>query len=176
MSYIVISHPAFKGRCNTLLFLVLMVLIGRSAYAQGNYNTEVPRDIIIIKSTPDYRIALFTAKEAAAHLHKKLDLRKLGPDAKLGLTLSKTDCYGSGGDDLGYPCYIARGDGAAADDNYISVEYSNAYQGFAKGYYMVVAAITKVQSGTMKTELAGIKKIYPDAYAKRTHIWFGCMH
>lgn len=139
--------------------------------AQDNYNTEVPKDIIILYSTNDYNTALKVAKQAASHLHKKLDLRQLKPHKEFGLTMSESDCA-----EFGYPCYLARGDGNAFNDSYISIEYSDAYKGFAKGYYIVVAAITNVKSASLKTQLLAINKVYPDAYAKRTYIWFGCMH
>lgn len=162
-------------------FLALPFVNPSSAFAQSppaeKFNTEVPKDIIILGSTTDYKGALSLAKQASVRLKRKLDLRGLKPVAKTGLTMSEKACYGvGGGDDLGYPCYQARGDGNAANDDYISVEYSNAYKGFAKGYYIVVAGITDVQSAAMKNKLAGIQKIYPDAYAKRTFVWFGCMH
>jgi hypothetical protein len=159
-----------------LSFLTLMGSITET-YAQDKFNTEVPKDIIILRSTKDYKTALTAAKQAATSLHKKLDLRGLSPNNKIGLTMSNANCTGSGGgDDFGYPCYQARGDGSAFNDNYISIEYSNAYKGFAKGYYIVVAALTDVKSIGMKAQLAQINKVYPDAYAKRTYIWFGCMH
>lgn len=160
-----------------LIVFLSLFFIAAAAYAQDGYNIEVPKDIIIIQSTKDYKSALVTAKQAARQLHKKLDLRRLTPHTKNGLTASKQDCYGSGGgDDIGYPCYWARGDGNAFNDDYISIEYSNAYKGFAKGYYIVVAAITDVKSTAMKKQLAFINKTYHNAYAKRTYIWRGCMH
>ncbi len=141
------------------------------------FNTEVPKDIIILSSTTDYKAALSLAKQASTRLNRKLDLRKLKPGPKGGLTLSEKECYGAGGgDDLGYPCYWARGDGNAANDDYISIEYSNAYKGFAKGYYIVVAGIADVKSAALKSRLTQIRRSYPDAYAKRTYVWFGCMH
>ncbi|MFD2287016.1 hypothetical protein GJU39_10225 [Pedobacter petrophilus] len=156
---------------------IILLFIASGSKAQEDYNVEVPKDIIIINSSKDYKTALAVAKKSAIALQKKLDLRKLMPNTKIGLTLSKGDCYGDGGgDDMGYPCYFARGDGNAFNDDYISIEYSNAYKGFAKGYYIVVAAITDVKSVDMKNKLAVIKKKYPDAYAKRTYIWRGCMH
>jgi hypothetical protein len=157
-------------------FLLLMCCV-KITSAQDKFNTEVPKDIIILRSTKDYRTALATAKQAATRLHKKLDLRGLTPNKKIGLTMSKADCIGSGvGDDLGYPCYPARGDGSAFNDDYVSIEYSDAYKGFAKGFYVVIAAMTDVKSADMRAQLAQINKLYPDAYAKRTYIWFGCMH
>ena len=156
---------------------LMIICCINEASAQDKFNTEVPKDIIILRSTKDYNKALATAKQAATRLHRKLDLRGLTPNKQIGLTMSKADCIGSGGgDDLSYPCYQARGDGSAFNDNYVSIEYSDAYKGFAKGYYVVVAAITDVKSSDMKAQLAQINKLYPDAYAKRTYIWFGCMH
>jgi hypothetical protein len=159
-----------------LIFSLLSLLTAIPAQAQENYNTEIPKCIIIIKSTKSYCVAVATAKKAAINLHKALDLRRLHPNKKLGLTLSIGDVYsGRSIDDSNYPYYPARGDGLAANDDYISVEYSNAYKGLAKGYYLVVAAIVDVGSDSMKTQLASIHKIYPDAYAKRTYIWFGTL-
>jgi len=155
----------------------LLMFTNHTTFAQDEFNIEVPKDIIIINSTKDYKTALSTAKKASVLLHKKLDLRGLMPNNKIGLSMSKGDCIEeAGGDETGYSCYPARGDGAAINDDYISVEYSNAYKGFAKGYYIVVAAITDVKSQDMKNKLTAIKKKYPDAYAKRTNIWRGCMH
>lgn len=155
----------------------LPVTAAAQSPSADKFNTEVPKDIIILGSTTDYKGALSLAKQASVKLNRKLDLRGLKPVAKTGLTMSEKACYGvGGGDDLGYPCYQARGDGNAANDDYLSVEYSNAYKGFAPGYYIVVAGITDVQSSPMKARLAEIRKAYPDAYAKRTFVWFGCMH
>ncbi|MFW0718207.1 hypothetical protein [Pedobacter sp. N23S346] len=160
-----------------IISCALLIFAAHNTFAQDEFNVEVPKDIIIVNSTKDYKLALSTAKKASASLHKKLDLRGLMPNNKIGLSMSKGDCMeDAGGDETGYPCYYARGDGAAINDDYISVEYSNAYKGFTKGYYIVVAAITDVKSQDMENKLAAIKKKYPDAYAKRTFIWRGCMH
>ena len=165
-----------KYVCQALFLLFSLFNLG-IATAQDDFNVEVPKDIIILNSTKNYKAALAIAKEAAAGLHKKLDLRGLSPNAQLGLSMSEADCRGTGGgDDLGYPCYQARGDGMAANDDYISIEFSNAYKGFAKGFYIVVAAITDVKSKDLKVKLEKVQKSYPDAYAKRTYIWRGCMH
>jgi hypothetical protein len=162
----------FQKACRLSILCAFILLINAVVvYAQDKYNTEVPKDILILRSTKDYQTAVATAKQAASRLHKELDLRGLRPNRKIGLTMSKADC-----DEYDYPCYLARGDGNAENDDYISIEYSNAYKGFAKGYYIVVAALTDVKSTSMKAQLAAINKIYPDAYAKRTFIWFGCMH
>ncbi len=168
-----------KGKSAALYVCPVLLLCSccPPAFAQAGYNTSVLKDIIIIKSTKVSDSALSAAKTAAGTLKSKLDLRGLKPIAKTGLTASKQECHSGGGsDNFGYPCYWARGDGDTVNDDYISIEYSNAYKGFAKGYYIVVAAITDVKSQSMQQKLAFIQQQYPDAYAKRTFVWFGCMH
>lgn len=151
-------------------FFFLFVL---GADAQEQYNVEVPKNILILKSTRKYADALATAKQAAVRMGTKLDLRENHPNSEIGLSLSPNDAKESGYE---FPAYQARGDGAAANDNYISVEYSSAYKGFAKGYYIVVAAVSDIGSDATAERLKKIKKFYPDAYTKRTFVWFGCMH
>lgn len=153
--------------------LLLCSLPCKSIYAQPAFNTTVPKEIVILRSTKDYTTALKTAREAAAKLGRKLDLKSNHPNKKLGLSMTKADCEGSAYE---YPCYTARGDGGAENSDYISIEYSDAYEGFAKGYYIVVAAIGNPGSAQVKSTTAMAKKWYKDAYAKRTSVWHGCMH
>lgn len=163
----------------SFIILCAFALTGNSGYSQSaqKWNSEVPRQLIIIKSTKTYDEALVVAREAAKRLGKKLDLRGLKPNAKIGLSMSEADCHGTGGsDDHGYPCYEARGDGNALNDDYISIEYSTAYKGFTKGLYIVVAGITDVSGAAAEQQLAHVKKVYSDAYGKRTMIWYGDMN
>ncbi len=153
-----------------------MLCMTTVSYAQAQeeqWNVTVPKDIIIVQSTKDYNAALQTAKQAATMLGRKLDLEGNHPNKKLGLSLTKSDCEGTAYD---YPCYMARGDGAAENSDFISIEYSNAYEGFAKGYYIVVAGIAEPGSAMIKNTLDAVRKHYKDAYAKRTKVWHGCMH
>lgn len=160
-----------------LAFFCLLFLPGYNGYSQQKWNSEVPKQIIIIKSSKNYEEALATARDAAKRLNKKLDLRGLRPDPKIGLTMSESDCHGTGGsDDLGYPCYQARGDGNAENDDYISVEYSNVYKGMTKGFYIVVAGITDISGAAAEKQLAQVKQVFSDAYGKRTMIWYGSMN
>ncbi len=154
----------------TNLFLLLFII--STATAQ-EFNTTVPKEIVILQSTKNYGTALKTAKEAAAHLGRKLDLGGNHPNKQLGLSMTKADCEDNAYE---YPCYTARGDGSAENSDYISIEYSDAYEGFAKGYYIVVAAIAEPRSMMTKNTIAAAKKWYKDAYAKRTSVWRGCMH
>jgi hypothetical protein len=159
-----------------LMCFSLMLLAEAPVSAQQRYNVNIPKEIIIIKSTKSYNKALFVAKEAARSLKKDLDLRRLKPNKKTGLTLSLGDIYsGRNIDHDNYPYYPARGDGLAANDDYVSVEYSNAYKGLSQYYYIVVCCIGDADSAFVKNQLATIRKVYPKAYAKRTYVWFGSL-
>lgn len=156
-----------------LLLIFLLCFLRSYPLSAQDWNITIPKEIVILQSTKDYNTALKTAKEAAIRLGKKLDLEDNHPNKKTGLSLTKADCEGSAYD---YPCYTARGDGAADNSDYISIEYSNAYEGFAKGYYIVVAGIGDPGSASVKAATANSRKWYKDAYAKRTKVWRGCMH
>lgn len=157
----------------TICFIIILqsCIIG-TATAQ-EFNSLVAKDIVILHSTKDYKAALKTAQEAATRLGRKLDLESNHPHKQLGLSMTKPDCEGNGYE---YPCYTARGDGNAENSNYISIEYSTAYEGFAKGYYIVVAGIATPGSAALNNTVTMARKWYKDAYAKRTHVWLGCMH
>ncbi|WP_374951870.1 hypothetical protein [Mucilaginibacter sp.] len=136
-----------------------LILLGATACsAQERYNINIPKEIIIIKSTKRYNKALCVAKEAARCLNKDFDLRRLKPNKKTGLTLSLGDIYsGRDIDRDQYPYYPARGNGLAANDDYVSVEYSNAYQGLSQCYYIVVRCIGDAGSAFVKNQLAILK-------------------
>jgi hypothetical protein len=130
----------------------------------------VEKRVVILKSTKSYTSALKTAKKAASTMGLKLKLRDLSPDRKLGLTFSKSDCTANG---FRWPCYVARGRETEAP--HISIEYSTQYNGFSEGFYIVVAEVHPNENVVNKT-LTKAKKIWRDAYAKKTEIWIGCIH
>lgn len=165
-------------RLLSILCVCTLALCSNAGYSQQKqWNTEVPKQIIILSSTKNYNEALATAKEAAKKLGKELNLRGHSPNPKTGLSLSKEDCAGSGGsDERDYPCYEARGDGNAENDDYISIEYSSWYKGFAKDLYIVVAGVTDEKGAAAEKALAAVKKVYSGAYGKRTMIWYGPMN
>ena len=132
----------------------------------------VMKDILILRSTKDYAAALETARQAAARLHIRLDLGGYRPSIQSGLTLSKVDCAKNG---LEYPAYIARGR-EYKSSNFVSIEYSNGYPGFTKGYYLVVAAIGQPGSAVVRQATLAARECYSDAFAKRTRVWVGCIH
>lgn len=155
-----------------IMYLLLILLVGSNTMVNAQeFNSSVPKKIVIVLSTKDYETAKKTATEASKKLGKPLNLNGLKPNKELGLTQSKEDC-----EIFGYPCYIPRGEGNAENSDYISVEYSNGYEGFAKGYYIVVAGIGDPKTNYLNKVLTNAKKYYKDAYAKQTKVWYGCMH
>mgnify|MGYP000844699870 FL=1 len=150
--------------------LIVLFLFTKAASAQ-EFNSSVSKNIIILLSTKNYAVAKKFAVEAGKKLQKEVKFGGLTPNPKSGLTMNRTDC-----ETFGYPCYIARGEGNAANTNHISIEYSNAYEGFAKGYYIVVAGIADPKSEDLAMELQKIRRVYKNVYAKQTKVWFGCLH
>jgi len=153
--------------------LFCWLLLSVPTQAQADFNVNVPKNIVILQSTRDYKAALAGAKQAAARLKRPLKLNDNQPNKQLGLSLPKADCENDG---YGFPCYLPRGQGMAEDSDYISIEFSDGYEGFAKGYYIVVAALAEPNSANLRQTLARVRKAYPTAYAKRTAVWRGCMH
>jgi hypothetical protein len=132
---------------------------------------SVEKEFVIILSSTSYKAALRTAKEAATKLQYKLDLRDLQMNKESGLTWDKKTCENEWDE---FPCYVARG--RYDDGSYVSIEYSDAYQGFRKGYYIVIVAAGEKGSTEVKTALTKAKSFYKTAYSKSTKVYMGCMH
>ena len=158
---------------STLLLTVVCVLLTVHSNAQDAQQEEmfVEKEFVIIRSTADYEAALQTARSAATQLQLKLDLRDLKKNKESGLSFSKKICEEEWEE---YPCYVARG--RWDDGEYISIEYSDAYNGFRKGYYIVIIAGDEKGDAAVKTILQKAKKYYKDAYSKTTKVYIGCMH
>ena len=104
-----------------------------------------------------------TALKAAKTLKLKLNLRNLKPHKTAGLTDAKKECEDNGWD---YPCYVSRG--RYDNGEYVSIEWSNAFENFTKGYYTVI-----VYGGNKKeanVALKKVKKLFTDAYAKEDEV------
>jgi hypothetical protein len=151
-----------------LLSFLLSFLL--AANAQENDDMFVKRDFLILLSTKSYSAALTKAKQVAASQHITLDLRGLSENKSSGLSFSKQACEE---EDMEYPSYYARG---REDGVFVSIEYSNAYREFAKGYYIVVAASGSKEDNEIKTAYNKLKGIYKDAYFKSSKVYMGCMH
>jgi hypothetical protein len=147
-----------------LSFVPIFILIASSFAQQGDIPLQ-SKAFVIIESVKSYAVAKNTAKA----LGQQLDLRGLKPNKKSGLTFSDTVCENEGG----YPCYIARG--RYDDGDYISIEWSNAFTGFAKGYYIVIVG-SYANTRHAKAALRKAKKFYRHAYIKKADVYVGCMH
>jgi hypothetical protein len=128
----------------------------------------VKKSFLILKSTPDYNEALVFARRAAKELGLKLDLRNLSKNDQTGLTFPKEECEEEGWE---FPCYVARG--RYDDGSFVSVEYSSSFEGFSQGLYIVLAAGGNEETArTLKLA----RKYFPDAYAKISRVYVGCIH
>lgn len=150
------------------LFIVVLTL-GVMLWAKGDFIDEqsVKKHFLIAKSTKNYTEAKAFASKLSTQTHIKLNLREMHYNKALGLTQSQKVCEENS---FEYPCYWSRG--RYDDGVYISVEYSDAYLGFSKGYYIVIVASGEYAKRTLRS----IKPFVKDAYVKSTKIYMGCMH
>jgi hypothetical protein len=148
--------------------IILCSFIGANAQkADETYN--VKQSFLIILSTKNYTEAKKMAIEAVGKLKIKLDLRGLKPNKESGLTFTPKKCKEDGWE---FPAYISRGRYDAGE--YVSIEYSDSFKGFARGYYIVTTA--SGEADAVKATLTKVKKIYKNAYSKETDVYMGCMH
>lgn len=158
-----------------LFFLLALPLI---SFGQTNEECYVEKSFIILLSTKDYNEALTIAESASKSLGFKLDTRDLTPvtDKQLGLSLPADTClkYSIGLEEQDTNCYIARG--RYDDGIYISIEYSNAYLSFAKGYYIVISGSGMKEDKELSKTLKKVKTKFSDAYIKSSKVYMCCMH
>jgi hypothetical protein len=131
----------------------------------------IEKDFVIVRSTGTYRDARRAATNAANRLGMPIDLRGLSPHRKGGLTFTKKECEDNAFD---YPCYIARG--RDDDGRYVSIEYSTAYDGFRPGLYVVIVASDAKGGRIAADAAAAARKVFKDAYVRRTGVYVGCIH
>ncbi len=65
--------------------------------------------------------------------------------------------------------------GNETDREFLSVERSDGYDGFKKGFYIVVAGI-RDNAREAQADVKRYTAWAPTAYAKKTRIYMGCMH
>jgi hypothetical protein len=167
---------------NLKQILILIALLCALPYFNGfsqenNQDSEiesamVEKQFVILKSTREYKEALLTAQKASKSLKMKLDLRGLTENKEIGLTFDRKSCEEEGG--YTFPCYVARG--RSDDGDYISIEYSSNYEGFTKGYYIVIASSHIKNSNEIQAILKQVRMQFKDAYVKIAKVYMGCMH
>ena len=153
-----------------IIFVIFCLTFSFVSNAQDNQDPlpYIKKSFCIILSTKSYIEAKKCAIAAAKKTGLTTDFRGLEPNKKIGLTTPKLDV--SEGEE--YPQYYSRG--RYDDGEYFSIEYSNAFTGFAKGYYIVVAYCG--ENAKAKATLKKVKPFYKSAYIKQTAIYVGCMH
>ena len=154
-----------------ILFISIAILYALSPFAQENNAAIEKVGFLIVYAGKDYDMAKKVAEEAHEHLGYELNFRGHEYNSELGLSLPKRDCEEEG---FEYPAYIQRGRGK--DGNFVSVEYTDAYNNFTKGYYIVVVASYTKGSQKINETLKEVKVHYESAYVKYTDIYVGCMH
>jgi len=157
-----------------IVTIVMVCLFSLSVSAEEEMSMDeiiasqsVKTQFLIAKSTKNYKEAKQFAEDLAKKTGIKLDFRGLSYNKELKLSFSPKECTRDDYDK--YPCYYPRGRMAGV---FISIEYSNSYEGFSKGYYIVMVA----NGDNVKQTLARVKSVVKDAYIKTTTVYMGCSH
>lgn len=153
-----------------IVLVIGFIFILSISYAEESENVDMyeEKEFLIIYSTKNYNEALRVCKESDKKLKYGINLRELQYNKKTGLSFSKETLEKNG---VEFPWYFPRG--RYDDGKYLSIEYSNGYSEFAKGYYIVIAE--SGEKGSMKITLEETKKYYKTAYLKRAKIYMGCL-
>lgn len=144
-------------------FLPFSVTFAGRQPIEGDFFAD--KYILILKSTKDYSKAASFALDAAKKLNLKFDNENKRYSKEKGIYFE-----GIEDDDFNGGYYPRRYSG-----EFISLENSGYYKGFSEGYIIVVGGIYDDRKNS-KQALAKSKKIYGDAYIKKTKIWMGCLH
>ena len=155
-----------------VILLSFSILIQCTLFSQEKEpEPYIEKSFLIIASTQDLKEAQRIAKTAATKTGYSLKDTKLQANEFIGASFCEDSCKVYGWD---FPCYVGRG--RYDDGIYLSVEYSNAYSGFKKGLFIVIAANGNKTEKEMKDVLVKVKLHYPKSYIKTTKVYIGCMH
>ncbi|RLD69987.1 MAG: hypothetical protein DRJ10_20835, partial [Bacteroidetes bacterium] len=129
------------------------------------------KGFVIVSAGKNYEAIKKQAKSVAEKLGYKLNLRDLEYNKTEGLTFSKEICEN---ENMEFPAYISSG--RWDDGEYVSVEYTNAYDGFTPDYYILVVSSHDKGNSVLKAALTHVKKQYKTAYIKYADVYMGGMH
>lgn len=156
------------------MFVILLCMIGYSVppvFAEDKVDEFQRVSFVILKSTKSFEEAVQLAKGASGVLKTPLQLRGVAPQPDFGLTFTEEDCNEGA---LDYPCYIPRGRYDSGE--YVSLEWSSAYQEFSPGFFLVISASGEPDSLFIKASLSKARKFYSRAYVKTANVYIGCIH
>jgi hypothetical protein len=162
------TYLSVEKKMKKYILLIVLITFCKFSFAQDE-QPYAKKSFVIIQSTKNYTAAKATANKAAKALKLKLDLRNLKPTKQSELTYSKKECEDNG---FEYPCYVSRG--RYDDGEYVSIEWSDAFNSFTKGYYIVI--VYSGNKNEANTALKKVKKVFADAYAKEDEVYMGCIH
>jgi hypothetical protein len=124
------------------------------------------KSFLIILATKNYSKALKRAQLACNDLGITLNLRNMYRKPEGGLTSSEVcGCGERHG-------YVPRG--RFDDGEYISIEYTDQFNSFEDGYYIVV--VSSGARSEVEEFLPKVQKHFDHAYIKDDYVHLGCMH
>ena len=125
--------------------------------------------LLVVASHSSYPAALAAAQSFGRASGIPFDARGMIYDKKRGLIVSDHDA-----DEAYAGHYVFRRDDQCGYAPCVTVERSEAYDGFRPGLYIVVAGI--VGDSDADERLQAARAIVPSAYIKQTSLYMGCMH
>jgi len=128
----------------------------------------VEKAFLLVSASKDWDTARSTASQAAQALALEIKV-EVEPHPTEGLSFDAKSCTDNGWE---HPCYVARG--RYDDGEFVSVEWSSAYEGFTPGLYLVVVA--SGPEAEVKTHLEAAQEVYGDADIKKAKVYLGCIH
>jgi hypothetical protein len=153
-----------------LVFSLPFLSLSQTEVINAGEDPYINKDFLILLSTKKLDEAEKFANAAAKKIGCAYRDTRLAKEGN-SVTFPVDSCKTFGFD---WPCYVARG--RWDDGGHISVELSDAYDGFSKGYFIVIAASGYKDNEEFKNAVKQAKKYYPKSYAKRTRVYIGCMH
>jgi hypothetical protein len=147
------------------ILATLVIAIPKQSLAQ-NSDFTVKKHFLIALSSPDFQSAQTFAQKVASDLNLPWDSSYHIPDDSLGFISTDTCTCGINHG------YIPRG--RYDDGQYVSVEWSTAYNTFSDGLYVVIVASGPRKE--LKSFLRKVKQTVPTAYIKEADVYIGCMH
>jgi len=133
------------------------------------------RYVVILGSYKDFHEAKRKAEGIARSSKVPFSMQGMIYDKKRGLILPDDDS-----DPTYAGSYIHRRFNTGASDldvdtEFISIERSEAYDGFNPDYYIIVGGIYPTAKEAAKS-VKRFSKTAPEAYSKKTRIYLGCIH
>ena len=146
---------------------LLVLFLGSTNLCANEKYTEAPKEFLVAKVTKDYNEAAKFAHLLSERTNMILDFRGLSFNSVSKLSESKDECEAKG---TKYPCY--KGRALEKDSVFVSVEYSNGYNGINNGNYIVVAATGRFAPKMLKK----VKNVSEETKIYTTKIYKEFMH